>query len=148
MGWLHSSFHYFTRLLHRAECISVVSDVSLYAQTKTLDQLRSLEKAWIEYFIEPESYFSCWESLYFWSCIKYCYNKWVQRLENMRKKYQNLGGFFSIWSDSKSSKISIHELLVIYNDTREIPWFWVVFFFNLSCSIFNPFGSSLKLCKA
>lgn len=65
-------------------CVSLCSDKDLTSAWKT----------WIEYFIESESYFSWWESLHFWSCIKYCYRKWVQRLENMRRKYQNLGFFF------------------------------------------------------
>lgn len=70
-------------------CVSLCS--------KTLVQLRSLEKAWIEHFIESDSYFSCWTSLYFWSCIKYCCNKWVQRLGNTRGKYQNL--VFTLFKD-------------------------------------------------
>lgn len=45
MTALFISFHYLKKFLHRTECISVVTDVSLCAQTKTLDQLRRLEKA-------------------------------------------------------------------------------------------------------
>lgn len=41
----HSSFLYFTKFLHRVGCISVVTDVFLCVQTKTSDQLRSLQKS-------------------------------------------------------------------------------------------------------
>lgn len=120
-------------------CVSLCSDKDLTSAWKT----------WIEYFIESESYFSCWESLHFWSCIKYCYRKWVQRLENMRRNYQNLG-FFFLFKD----RVTQSHLKLLLMDRlwyrRMIPGKFSCFFlflFNLSSSISNPLGNSLILCK-